>query len=90
MDNIPALDALLKINNGYVKYPDLPKSLDNINISVAVNNPGGSADLTTVAVDTLHFGLGGNPFDIKAHVKTPISNLVFDASMFGRLDLSSL
>ncbi len=90
MDNIPAIDALLKINDGYVKYPDLPKSLDNINVAVVVNNPGGSADLTTVSVDTLHFGLGGNPFDIKAHVKTPISNLVFDASMLGKLDLGSL
>ncbi len=90
MDNIPAIDALLKINDGYVKYPDLPKSLDNINVAVVVNNPGGSADLTTVSVDTLHFGLGGNPFDIKAHVKTPISNLVFDASMLGTLDLGSL
>ncbi len=90
MDNIPAIDALLKINDGYVKYPDLPKSLDNINVAVVVNNPGGSADQTTVSVDTLHFGLGGNPFDIKAHVKTPISNLVFDASMLGTLDLGSL
>lgn len=90
MDNIPAIDALLKINDGYVKYPDLPKSLDNINVAVVVNNPGGSADLTTVSVDTLHIALGGNPFDIKAHVKTPISNLVFDASMLGKLDLGSL
>lgn len=90
MDNIPAIDALLKINDGYVKYPDLPKSLDNINVAVVVNNPGGSADLTTVSVDTLHFGLGGNPFDIKAHVKTPMSNLTFDASMLGKLNLGSL
>lgn len=90
MDNIPAIDALLKINDGYVKYPDLPKSLDNINVAVVVNNPGGSADLTTVSVDTLHFALGGNPFDVKAHVRTPMSNLVFDASMLGKLDLGSL
>ncbi len=90
MDNIPAIDALLKINDGHVKYPDLPKSLDNINVAVVVNNPGGSADLTTVSVDTLHFGLGGNPFDIKAHVKTPMSNPTFDASMLGKLNLGSL
>lgn len=90
MDNIPAIDALLRINDGYVKYPDLPKSVDNINVAVVVNNPGGSADLTTVSVDTLHFALGGNPFDIKAHVRTPMSNLVFDAAMLGKLNLGSL
>lgn len=39
MENIPAIDAALKINNGYVKYPDLPESLSDINVSVLVNNP---------------------------------------------------
>lgn len=90
MDNIPAVNAALKVNNGYVKYPDLPESLSDINVSVVVNNPGGSADLTTVAVDTFHFALAGNPFDIRANVKTPMSNLNFDASMVGRIDLGSL
>ncbi len=90
LDNIPAINAALKVSNGYVKYPDLPESLSDINVSVVVNNPGGAADLTTVAVDTFHFALAGNPFDIRANVKTPISNLNFDASMVGRIDLGSL
>ncbi len=90
MDNIPALDAALKISDGYVKYPQLPESLSDINVSVAVRNPGGSADLTTVAVDAFHFALAGNPFDILANVRTPISNPDFDASMVGKIDLGSL
>lgn len=90
LDNIPAINAALKVSDGYVKYPDLPESLSDINVSVVVNNPGGAADLTTVAVDTFHFALAGNPFDIRANVKTPISNLNFDASMVGRIDLGSL
>lgn len=90
MDNIPALDAALKINDGYVKYPQLPESLSDINVSVLVRNPGGSADLTTVAVDAFHFALAGNPFDILANVRTPISNPDFDASMVGKIDLGSL
>ncbi len=90
LDNIPAINAALKVSNGYVKYPDLPESLSDINVSVVVNNPGGAADLTTVAVDTFHFALAGNPFDIRANVKTPMSNLNFDASMVGRIDLGSL
>ncbi len=90
LENIPQLKAGLKVNNGYVKYPDLPESLSDINISVLVNNPGGSADLTTVAVDTFHFALAGNPFDIRANVKTPISNIQFDASALGKIDLTKL
>lgn len=90
MDNIPALDAALKIADGYVKYPQLPESLSDINVSVLVRNPGGSADLTTVAVDAFHFALAGNPFDILANVRTPMSNPDFDASMVGKIDLGSL
>ena len=90
LENSPQLKAGLKVNNGYVKYPDLPESLSDINISVLVNNPGGSADLTTVAVDTFHFALAGNPFDIRANVKTPISNIQFDASALGKIDLTKL
>ena len=90
MDNIPELKAGLKVRNGFVKYPDLPESLSDINISVLVNNPGGSADLTTVAVDTFHFALAGNPFDIRANLRTPISNVDFDASAFGKIDLTKL
>lgn len=90
MDNLPEFVAALKVNDGYIKYPDLPKDLSAINVSVLAKNPGGSADLTTVAVDTFHFALGGNPFDLTANVSTPISNLTFDAQMLGKLDLGSL
>lgn len=90
MENIPALEAALKIVNASVKYPDLPKTLNNINVDVVVNNPSGSADLTVVDVNKFHFNLGENPFDATLNLTKPISNPTFKASILGKIDLSSL
>lgn len=90
MEHIPAIDALLKVQDGKIQYPDLPKSLNDININVAVNNPGGSADATTVDVNTFHFELGNNPFDASLNLATPISNAAFAAKIKGIVDLNSL
>ncbi len=90
MENIPAIDAALKINDASVKYPDLPKTLNNINVDVTINNPSGSADLTTVDVNKFHFDLGSNPFEAKLNLVKPISNPTFNASVIGKIDLGSL
>ncbi|MCQ2226994.1 MAG: AsmA family protein [Bacteroidales bacterium] len=90
MDNIPALDIAFKVNNGLVKYPDLPKSLDDINIDLAVKNPGGKADLTTIDVNKLHFELSQNPFDATLNLIKPMSNPTFKAKVNGAIDLNSL
>ena len=90
MDHIPAIDAAFKVNNGLVKYPDLPKSLDNINIDITVKNPSGAADLTTVDVNKMHFELGNNPFDAFLKLSKPMSNPTFSAGINGTVDLNSL
>lgn len=90
MDNIPAIDAAFKVNNGIVKYPDLPKSLNDINIDVTIKNPGGAADLTSVDVNKMHFELGGNPFDAFLNLTKPMSNPTFSAGINGTIDLNSL
>lgn len=89
-DSLPTIDAVLKVNNGKIQYPDLPKSLNNINIDVKVENPGASLDETTVNVNTFHVELGNNPFDIDLSLATPISNPTFAANMVGVIDLNSL
>ena len=90
LSHIPALDVAFRINNGVVKYPDLPKSLNDINVDLTVKNPGGNADLTTVDLSKFHFELGNNPFDALLKVTTPISNATIDAMLKGTVNLSSL
>ncbi|SMO41538.1 AsmA-like C-terminal region [Saccharicrinis carchari] len=89
-DMLPAFSAMLKIDKGQIKYPDLPESINDININVVVDNPGGSADNTITDIKTFHFELGSNPFDASLLLKTPVSNLQFKGGMVGVIDLGSL
>ena len=90
LSHIPALDVAFRINDGVIKYPDLPKSLNDINVDLTVKNPGGNADLTTVDLSKFHFELGNNPFDALLKVTTPISNATIDAMLKGTVNLNSL
>ncbi len=89
-DHLPAFNLILAVNDGSVQYPDLPKSVDRIQIDLKVNNPGGSADATIVDLNKFHFELGGNPFDANFNVVTPVSNATFKGAINGTIDLGSL
>lgn len=87
---IPGFTVNLKVGNGQFKYPDLPKSVDDIQVDLNVTNPGGDADNTVLDLKQFKFQLGGNPFDVRALVKTPVSDPDIDASFKGKIDLTSL
>jgi hypothetical protein len=87
---MPAFGVNLSIKDAMFKYPSLPKSVNNINIDVKVLNPTGVLDATTVDVNRFHMELAGNPIDIAAHVKTPISDPGITADLKGTIDLSTM
>ncbi len=86
----PSFDVKLKVDNARFQYPDLPKSVDNIAIDIAADNPGGDLDLTKVAVNKFHFEMAGNPFDLNLHLTTPISNATFNGAAHGKIDLGDV
>lgn len=87
---IPAYNINLDVKNGYFKYPDLPKAVQNINLAVKVDNPDGITDHTVVNIPQAHIEFGADPFDFKLLVKNPVSNMFVDAAAKGKLDLSSI
>lgn len=89
-NSIPGFTTNVKVGNGQFKYPDLPKSVDGINIDMNVMNPGGDVDFTVVDIKQFKFQLGPNPFDVRALIKTPVSDPNIDASFKGKIDLTSL
>jgi len=87
---LPAFGLNLDIINAMFKYPSLPKSVNNINIDVKVLNPTGVLDATIVDVNKFHIEMAGNPIDIVAHVKTPISDPGIKANIKGLINLASV
>lgn len=87
---LPAFGVNLAIINAMFKYPSLPKSVNNINVDIKVLNPNGVLDATTVDVNKFHIEMAGNPVDITAHVKTPISDPGIKANIKGLINLASV
>lgn len=87
---LPAFNVDLNVKNAMFRYPSLPAGVDGINVVANVANPGGTVDATTVVVNPFNFVLAGNPFSLTANVKTPMSDLDFNAAAKGKLDLGKI
>jgi hypothetical protein len=89
-EQMPRANVNLSVDNAMFKYPDLPKSVNNINIAVKAFYDGVTFDKTTLDVDKLHFEMAANPFDAEVHVKTPESDMQVAAKLVGKIDFNSL
>jgi len=89
-DQLPAFDLKLTVADGMFHYPDLPKSAENIQIDLRVQNLGGSDDNTIVDVNSFHVELAGNPVDVTLHMRTPISDPYINTAIMANLDMGSL
>ncbi len=85
-------DATLKlaVADGYFAYPDLPKDVSDVQISLLVNYDGKEMDRTTVDLERFHLLLGGNPFDMKLHVDHPVSDMHVSGAVNGIIDFTTL
>ena len=89
-NSLPSFRLDVKVDNAEFRYPDLPSSINNINIDLNVTNPGGSEDYTVVDIRKMHFTLIDNPFELKALVKNPVSDPYIDASLVTSLNLADI
>ena len=87
-ESYPAFDLQLGVENGKFQYPDLPKSVDNIQIAGHITNPGGSLDNTTVDLSKLNFRMGGNPFTSQLRIVNPVSDPDFNVKAQGKMNLA--
>ena len=89
-DTVPQFQANMQVKNAMFRYPSLPAGVDGINISANITNPGGNIDLTEISINPFEFRLGGNPFNLAAQIKTPVSDLDFMAQAKGTLNLGMI
>jgi vacuolar-type H+-ATPase subunit H len=93
--NMPGFMAELKVDNGSVQYPDLPKSIQNITIDAKVESPEGN-DLDRIAVDVpkFHMEIGKtavqpNTIDAYLFLRNPMSDPNIRTKVDADLDLGS-
>ena len=87
---MPGFVLDLKVNNGMFRYPDLPEAVNNINLSVNIDNSDGVFDHTIIYLKQFHAELGKEPVDAVVLVKNPVSDPFIDASIRGKIILDNL
>lgn len=89
-ETIPTLDINMKSDNASFKYPDLPKSVSNIEIDASVKNTTGNADDTYVDINKLNFRVDQDIFKSEAHIKNLTGNMLVNANLDGVLNLANI
>ncbi|MDR1339052.1 MAG: AsmA family protein [Prevotellaceae bacterium] len=88
--SMPQIWGELKVEDGYLKYAQLPKSIENINIDTKLLFDGNNDANTNIDVNRFHLEIGGNPFDISTNVRTPMTDANIKALIKGKLDFESI
>ncbi|HDZ40056.1 MAG TPA: AsmA family protein [Bacteroidetes bacterium] len=87
---LPDVNLALNVINGNISYPDLPASINNINIKTSVYIVGTDPDMTVLDMEQFHFELEGSPFDMNMRLSTPVSDPEVNADCKGKIDLEAL
>ena len=90
-NNYPAYGLYFNIKNGYIKYPDLPQSVKDINVITKVNFPGGgNLDKTKLDLPKIHFSIAGNIADGRLSIANPMTDPYIDTYFKSRIDLAQI
>lgn len=87
---LPDVKLNLQVKDGYFAYPDLPKDVSDVQISLNVDYRGADMDATRVELKQFHLLLGGNPFDLSMLVDHPVSDMHVAGKANGTIDFASL
>jgi hypothetical protein len=89
-DDLPAFGLSLQVNKASFSYPDLPESVENINITARIDHPVGVLDNMLIDISKANMEVAGSPFHMQLNVAHPISNPLIDFDLQTRLDLEKV
>jgi len=87
---IPKMDIKIASNNASFKYPDLPKSVENITIDTQLKNETGLIDDIFVVINNLTFRIDQDVFAVKGNLHHLTKNMIVDMAAKGTLNLANL
>ncbi|MFD2099298.1 AsmA-like C-terminal region-containing protein [Flagellimonas iocasae] len=89
-EHIPAFHIAINSDNASFKYPDLPKSVQNVYIDTEINNTTGITEDTFVDIKRLSFTIDQDKFNLVAKIRDLMGNTKVDADMDGRINLANI
>ena len=87
---VPKFNIDIASKNASFKYPDLPKTVQNIIIDTKIINETGILNDTYVNLDQLSFQIDQDVFNAKAKITNITQNAIVDAALKGTINLANL
>ena len=88
--HIPKMDIKISSSNASFKYPDLPKSVQDINIDMQVLNTTGLAADTYVDLNKFRFRIDQDAFSGHGKIRNLSENMLVDLALKGTVNLANL
>lgn len=87
---IPKMDVRITSNNASFKYPDLPKSVQDINLDLRILNTTGLADDTYMTFENVRFRIDQDTFAANGSLRNLTGNMLVDMALKGTINLANL
>jgi hypothetical protein len=87
---VPKFNLAIASAKASFKYPNLPKSVQNIVIDTKIVNETGILNDTYINLDKLAFTIEGDVFNAKANIRNVVENPLVDAQLKGTVNLGNL
>lgn len=87
---VPKFNLAIASNNASFKYPNLPKSVQNIVIDTRIINETGLLNDTYVNLDKLSFKIDQDVFNAKATIRNISENPLINAELKGTVNLANV
>ncbi len=89
-NQMPQFAIDVNVNDGQVKYPELPLGINDINSNISIKSPSSDFDDMVIDIQALKLKIGDEPFEGRLLLKTPMSDPDIDTKMKGVIDLAQL
>lgn len=89
-ERIPQMNIKINSSNAAFKYPDLPKSVENINLDLQILNETGIAEDTYIIFDNVTFQIDQDRFNTNGSIRNLTGNMLVDMDLDGTINLANL
>lgn len=87
-ERYPSYDIRLNARNGSFHYPELPASVERINIDFNLRNPSDQLDDLELNLSRFEAQIAGAPLQASMLLRRPISNPDFSFTLRGEMDIA--
>ncbi len=88
--HIPMMDVNISSENASFKYPDLPKSVEDITIAVEIMNETGLPEDTYVNINNLNFRIDQDVFNASGSIRNLTENMLVNLAARGTINLANI